>query len=69
MKHFIFLKQMVMVLSFPPCTQALYTFNTAVLSPIYYTMFTSLTMLASVIMFKICVSIAVAYLFSFMLWL
>ncbi|KAG0517799.1 hypothetical protein BDA96_09G120300 [Sorghum bicolor] len=33
--------------------KALYTFNTAVLSPIYYTMFTSLTMLASVIMFKI----------------
>ncbi|GJM92367.1 hypothetical protein PR202_ga08836 [Eleusine coracana subsp. coracana] len=32
--------------------QALDTFNTAVVSPIYYTMFTSLTILASVIMFK-----------------
>ncbi|XP_072149948.1 probable magnesium transporter NIPA4 isoform X2 [Setaria viridis] len=31
---------------------ALDTFNTAVVSPIYYTMFTSLTILASVIMFK-----------------
>jgi len=58
-----------MVIPFPPCTQALDTFNTAVVSPIYYTMFTSLTILASVIMFKVCVSIAVAYLFSFMLWL
>uniref|UniRef100_A0A0D9ZSW1 Probable magnesium transporter n=1 Tax=Oryza glumipatula TaxID=40148 RepID=A0A0D9ZSW1_9ORYZ len=33
-------------------TLALDTFNTAVVSPIYYTMFTSLTILASVIMFK-----------------
>jgi hypothetical protein len=33
--------------------QALDTFNTAVVSPIYYTMFTSLTILASVIMFKV----------------
>ncbi|GJN14457.1 hypothetical protein PR202_gb01289 [Eleusine coracana subsp. coracana] len=33
--------------------KALDTFNTAVVSPIYYTMFTSLTILASVIMFKI----------------
>ncbi|GJN16977.1 hypothetical protein PR202_gb04010 [Eleusine coracana subsp. coracana] len=32
--------------------QALDTFNTAVVSPIYYTMFTSLTIFASVIMFK-----------------
>ncbi|OQU82658.1 hypothetical protein SORBI_3006G281700 [Sorghum bicolor] len=32
--------------------KALDTFNTAVVSPIYYTMFTSLTILASVIMFK-----------------
>ncbi|KAK6240473.1 hypothetical protein SCA6_005862 [Theobroma cacao] len=31
---------------------ALDTFNTAVVSPIYYVMFTSLTILASVIMFK-----------------
>ncbi|KAG8388955.1 hypothetical protein BUALT_Bualt02G0179100 [Buddleja alternifolia] len=33
-------------------TQALDTFNTAIVSPIYYVMFTSLTILASVIMFK-----------------
>lgn len=33
--------------------QALDTFNTAVVSPIYYVMFTSLTILASVIMFKV----------------
>ncbi|KAF2909936.1 hypothetical protein DAI22_11g063300 [Oryza sativa Japonica Group] len=33
-------------------TCALDTFNTAVVSPIYYVMFTSLTILASVIMFK-----------------
>ncbi|KAH9685285.1 putative magnesium transporter [Citrus sinensis] len=32
---------------------ALDTFNTAVVSPIYYVMFTSLTILASVIMFKV----------------
>ncbi|KAK9217608.1 hypothetical protein WN943_006236 [Citrus x changshan-huyou] len=35
-----------------PVMQALDTFNTAVVSPIYYVMFTSLTILASVIMFK-----------------
>jgi magnesium transporter len=33
--------------------QALDTFNTAVVSPIYYAMFTSLTILASAIMFKV----------------
>ena len=33
--------------------QALDTFNTAVVSPIYYVMFTTLTILASVIMFKV----------------
>lgn len=33
--------------------QALDTFNTAVVSPIYYVMFTSLTILASAIMFKV----------------
>jgi len=32
--------------------KALDTFNTAVVAPIYYVMFTSLTILASVIMFK-----------------
>jgi hypothetical protein len=50
------------VISFCPWMQALDTFNTAVVSPIYYTMFTSLTILASVIMFKVWVSIALAYL-------
>ena len=38
------------------CPQALDTFNTAVVSPIYYVMFTSLTILASVIMFKVTIS-------------
>ena len=33
--------------------QALDTFNTVVVSPIYYVMFTSCTILASVIMFKV----------------
>jgi hypothetical protein len=33
--------------------QALDTFNTVVVSPIYYVMFTTLTILASVIMFKV----------------
>ncbi|XP_054776749.1 probable magnesium transporter NIPA3 isoform X2 [Prosopis cineraria] len=33
--------------------KALDTFNTAVVSPIYYVMFTSLTILASIIMFKL----------------
>lgn len=32
--------------------KALDTFNTAIVSPIYYVMFTSLTIVASVIMFK-----------------
>lgn len=36
-----------------PPFQALDTFNTAVVSPVYYVMFTSLTILASVIMFKV----------------
>lgn len=35
--------------------QALDTFNTAIVSPIYYVMFTTLTILASVIMFKVCI--------------
>jgi len=34
--------------------KALDTFNTAVVSPVYYAMFTSLTILASAIMFKVC---------------
>lgn len=33
--------------------QALDTFNTAVVSPIYYAMFTTFTILASAIMFKV----------------
>jgi hypothetical protein len=33
--------------------QALDSFNTAVVSPIYYVTFTSLTIVASVIMFKV----------------
>lgn len=33
--------------------QALDTFNTAVVSPIYYVMFTTLAIIASVIMFKV----------------
>jgi len=33
--------------------QALDTFNTALVSPIYYAMFTTLTILASAIMFKV----------------
>lgn len=37
--------------------QALDTFNTAVVSPIYYVMFTSFTILASVIMFKVILSV------------
>lgn len=39
--------------------QALDTFNTAVVSPIYYAMFTSLTIVASAIMFKVFVVIDV----------
>jgi len=34
-------------------TQALDTFNTTVVSPIYYALFTSLTIFASAIMFKV----------------
>eukprot|EP00250_Pteridium_aquilinum_P016255 c23026_g2_i2 orf=646-1563(-) len=37
--------------------KALDTFNTAIVSPIYYVMFTSLTILASVIMFKVSIQI------------
>lgn len=37
----------------PDDVQALDTFNTAIVSPIYYVMFTTLTILASVIMFKV----------------
>ncbi|KAJ6777657.1 MAGNESIUM TRANSPORTER-RELATED [Salix koriyanagi] len=55
--------------------KALDTFNTAVVSPIYYVMFTSLTILASVIMFKVrilarkltlcyCIYIITLYIFA-----
>ncbi|XP_021647552.2 probable magnesium transporter NIPA4 isoform X3 [Hevea brasiliensis] len=43
--------------------KALDTFNTAVVSPIYYVMFTSLTILASVIMFKFHVVAANPYIY------
>lgn len=33
--------------------QALDTFNTAIVSPVYYVMFTTFTILASMIMFKV----------------
>lgn len=46
-----FLLEVYLKLSFN--LQALDTFNTAVVSPIYYVMFTSLTIFASVIMFKV----------------
>ncbi|URE27290.1 hypothetical protein MUK42_12938 [Musa troglodytarum] len=39
-------------LTFQGISQALDTFNTAIVSPIYYVMFTSLTIIASAIMFK-----------------
>ncbi|KAE8720212.1 putative magnesium transporter NIPA5 [Hibiscus syriacus] len=38
--------------AFAPAILALDTFNTTIVSPMYYVMFTSLTILASVIMFK-----------------
>lgn len=37
--------------------QALDTFNTAVVSPIYYVMFTTLTIVASAIIFKVNISL------------
>lgn len=43
----------MIIICLPFFFQALDTFNTAVVSPIYYVMFTSLTILASVIMFKV----------------
>jgi hypothetical protein len=44
--------------------KALDTFNTAVVSPIYYVMFTSLTILASAIMFKVWNSATITVAFS-----
>lgn len=40
--------------------QALDTFNTAVISPVYYVMFTTLTIFASMIMFKVIVYVLAA---------
>lgn len=37
----------------PSYAQALDIFNTAIVSPVYYVMFTLLTIVASVIMFKV----------------
>ena len=42
-----------LVTDFLVLLQALDTFNTTVVSPIYYAMFTSFTILASAIMFKV----------------
>ncbi|WCJ28923.1 hypothetical protein M5689_010591 [Euphorbia peplus] len=49
---FIFVVITCVVTQMNYLNKALDTFNTAVVSPIYYVMFTSLTILASVIMFK-----------------
>ncbi|KAJ9552237.1 hypothetical protein OSB04_016282 [Centaurea solstitialis] len=49
---FTFIVLLCVVTQMNYLNKALDTFNTAVVSPIYYTMFTSLTILASVIMFK-----------------
>ncbi|XP_065877425.1 probable magnesium transporter NIPA6 [Euphorbia lathyris] len=49
---FIFVVIACVVTQMNYLNKALDTFNTAVVSPIYYVMFTSLTILASVIMFK-----------------
>lgn len=48
--------------------QALDTFNAAIVSPVYYVMFTTLTIIASAIMFKVeCSTYPVEYFFFFML--
>ena len=41
-------------------TQALDLFNTAIVSPIYYVMFTTLTVTANVILFQVCTCAAAA---------
>lgn len=46
--------------------QALDTFNAAIVSPVYYVMFTTLTIVASVIMFK--VNYLIHLLVSFFIW-
>ena len=49
--------------------QALDTFNTAVVSPIYYAMFTTLTIFASAIMFKVHRNVSTGELIPFYLLL
>ncbi|KAK6247680.1 hypothetical protein QUC31_019245 [Theobroma cacao] len=49
---FLFIVATCVITQMNYLNKALDTFNTAVVSPIYYVMFTSLTILASVIMFK-----------------
>ncbi|WRX31847.1 Magnesium transporter NIPA - like 9 [Theobroma cacao] len=50
---FLFIVATCVITQMNYLNKALDTFNTAVVSPIYYVMFTSLTILASVIMFKV----------------
>lgn len=46
--------------------QALDTFNAAIVSPVYYVMFTTLTIIASAIMFKVeCSTCPVEFFFFF----
>lgn len=49
---FMFIVATCVIIQMNYLNKALDTFNTAVVSPIYYVMFTSLTIIASVIMFK-----------------
>lgn len=44
--------------------QALDTFNTAVISPVYYVMFTTFTILASMIMFKVILTNSLSLVFG-----
>ncbi|KAK8284700.1 hypothetical protein V6Z12_D08G177900 [Gossypium hirsutum] len=50
---FMFIVATCVIIQMNYLNKALNTFNTAVVSPIYYVMFTSLTIIASVIMFKV----------------
>ncbi|XP_052481911.1 probable magnesium transporter NIPA3 [Gossypium raimondii] len=50
---FMFIVATSVIIQINYLNKALDTFNTAVVSPIYYVMFTSLTIIASVIMFKV----------------
>ncbi|KAB2021372.1 hypothetical protein ES319_D07G134700v1 [Gossypium barbadense] len=50
---FMFIVATCVIIQMNYLNKALDTFNTAVVSPIYYVMFTSLTIIASVIMFKV----------------